>query len=97
MLQTHRLFMIGLIVAMLGIQLRVVDHFILNERVSALVERHAPSQSAARDAEILVSYSPYDEPLQAVPARRTVRPPEWLGWSLLSVGVVLILTCPIFR
>ncbi|MDA0660628.1 MAG: hypothetical protein O2931_05945 [Planctomycetota bacterium] len=97
MSQTQRLFMAGLVIFMLGLQLRVVDRFILSERATSLVNRHFPSVTASSKADTLVAYEASDFDLAVSAERRSIRPPEWLGWSLMSVGTVLILTCPVFR
>lgn len=94
MARPHRFFLTGLIIALLGAQLRLVDKFVLNERVSGWLQRANMKAAAPRDP-----YDPYMSLslLDDQPTRRTIEPPDWLGWSLLSVGAVLILTWPIFR
>ena len=38
-----------------------------------------------------VSAARFTQPLTPAIAKKDVRPPEWLGWSLMSIGAVLIL------
>lgn len=81
----NQYFMIGLVLLFIGIELRVVDSFVLNERSSRFVTEKFGSQTEQAMSP-LVS-------LAGGPAggRRVVRPPQWLGWCIISVGSVLIL------
>ena len=77
-------FMIGLIVLFLGIQLRVVDTFVLNEKASKILAER--SRSVANSGEFplfLASVGPTP--------RKSIKPPPWLGFAMISVGSVLIL------
>ncbi|HVC93621.1 MAG TPA: hypothetical protein VND64_08025 [Pirellulales bacterium] len=73
-------FLAGVVVLLVGIQLRLVDSFVLNESST----RFITNQSAG-----VVTGKPIFASI-TVP-RKVVRPPEWLGWSLMSIGSVLIL------
>ena len=75
-------FMAGIVLLLLGIQLRMIDAFVLNESTSRFI-----AQRAAGSASAAVSILPSIGPAP----RRTVKPPDWLGWALMSVGSVLIL------
>jgi len=97
MSQTQRLFIAGLVIAMLGLQFRVVDRFILSERATTVLNRHFPTSAAAVDAVAANSYLLSDLGSTTTNDRRSIEPPDWLGWSLLSVGAVLILACPVVR
>lgn len=79
-------FMIGLVVLLLGIQLRFVESVVLNEKVT-----HWLAQRGGKPGEKAVTgFS--NNWLTAGPApRKIVNPPEWLGWAAMSVGSVLIL------
>lgn len=88
-----RMFFLGLILLMLGLQFRLVDHYVLNERATEVLEEQLPNNSSSLD---LDDYSLFDD-IGSTGARRTIYTPDWLGWSCLSAGAVLILTCPIFR
>jgi len=85
----NQYFLAGLVVFLLGIQLRLVDGFVLNERATQLLAQrmqqmrgqHVASSSEATT--LLASLPPGHQ--------HTVHPPRWLGWSLVSVGSVLIL------
>jgi hypothetical protein len=75
----------GLVLLLVGIQLRLTESFVLNEKTSRFL------------AERLRSSSPGDglvAPMLAIGGpvpRRVVQPPQWLGWAIISVGSVLIL------
>ncbi len=84
----NQIFMAGVVILLFGIQLRVVDAFVLNEPASRFVEKrlnkNEPAPLASRSLPVSLSSS-------SAPNREVVRPPNWIGWALLSVGGVLIL------
>ncbi len=79
-------FLIGLVVFLIGIQFRMVDSFVLTpEFTKMLAERSGhPVAAASNMMEAMLGRDSQVPP-------KTVRPPEWLGWSLLSIGSVLML------
>jgi hypothetical protein len=86
-LNRNQFMMIGLLVLLLGVQFRSVDYFVLNAKASEFVEKKlgdSPSANAAPVAQNTGS----DRPLTT---NRVVKPPNWIGWCLLSVGGVLVL------
>jgi hypothetical protein len=83
-LNRNQYFFMGLVILLIGVQLRMVSSFTLtHEATKFLAER---SQSSAADSTLLALSSDMGAGPQKV-----VQPPEWLGWCLMSVGVVLIL------
>lgn len=101
MMAQNRLFLIGLLLLFMGMQLRTVKTFELNEKVSQFLEAKFPSKPAQSTTTDYVDYDPLGdlllEPVADGPKIRSVSPPKWLGWSLLSVGAILVLTFPCFR
>jgi hypothetical protein len=83
----NQYFMAGLVVLLLGVQLRVVDSFVLNEQTTAVVEKQLKSTALA-SADLATAAVAQSAPAVSF---RVVRPPKWLGWALISVGGVLIL------
>jgi hypothetical protein len=85
-LSRNQFFMFGLIVLSLGLHLRYVDSFVLNERTTKFFSKSlsAEGETAESTLNTLMATS---GPSQL----RTVNPPRWLGWSLLSVGAVMVL------
>jgi hypothetical protein len=81
----NHFFALGLVLLLLGVQLRNVESFTLNERTSKfLTERlHRNAGPTNGVQPLLASIGPTP--------RHTVRPPSWLGFALLSVGSVLVL------
>jgi hypothetical protein len=82
----NQYFMAGLVLLLLGIQFRAIEAVELKEQFVKFV--------AEKTDQPLVSVSaqnPLLAPLGAAGVNRTVHPPEWLGWMLLSLGGVLIL------
>ncbi len=82
----NRYFMIGVLLFLLGIQFRMVESFVLNEASTrALAKIAKDSQLASRD---LATQLYMDTNLKA---KKTVKPPHWLGWLLLTAGAVISL------
>ncbi len=80
----NQYFMAGVILLLLGIQLRMVDSYVLNAETTRVLAKQAatPRQQMALFAV---------QKTAPEMARKVVRPPEWLGWCLMSIGSVLIL------
>ena len=99
----NRLFLIGLVLLFIGVQLRMVKSFELNEKASQFVEQRFPTEPPPSATTSYVSYDPYNDLLMQTPVQssgpkiRTISPPRWLGFTFLSVGAVLVLTCPCFK
>jgi len=76
-------FLAGLVVLFVGIQMRMVDSFVLSsESTRFLAQRfqNAPGAGIARMT-----------PSGSSGPRKTLHPPEWIGWALISLGSVLVL------
>lgn len=81
-LNRNQYFFAGIVVVLLGVQLRMVSSYELTPEASRLL--------AQRPAATVNAFGAVQQPIAQV-ARRVVTPPEWLGWCLMSVGSVLIL------
>ncbi len=81
----NQFFMFGILVVLLGLQLRLVDRYVLNEKATKFIADRANGSSGMGKS--LMSFASSG----AVAPRRVVRPPEWSGWCLMSIGAVLIL------
>ena len=83
-LNRNQYFFLGIVVLLLGVQVRNVSAFVLTpEATQFLAEKTGSSSSDGA----LTSLS---NNLTAGP-QKVLHPPEWLGWCLMSVGAVLIL------
>jgi uncharacterized membrane protein YhaH (DUF805 family) len=86
----NQYFLAGLVVFLLGIQLRMVDTIVLNERATQfLAQRMQQFKESAQIASTNDAATLFAA--QAPVGRKRVQPPKWLGWALVSVGSVLIL------
>lgn len=85
-LNRNQFFLAGVLVVLLGVQFRMVDSFTLTPRFAKMISKkqNRPVATATISFQSLLPKKP------STPSR-TVRPPEWLGYSLLSVGAVLVL------
>ncbi|MGC3970689.1 MAG: hypothetical protein QM775_26130 [Pirellulales bacterium] len=85
-LNRYHYFIAGVIVLLIGVQLRMVESYVLNEDTTRwLMERSDdPAVQVVHKATQLM---PAAGPLP----RKTVVPPQWLGWAAVSLGSVLIL------
>jgi hypothetical protein len=82
-LNRNHYFMAGMVLLLLGVQLRMVDSYVLNEDSTRLLNSRAESAS-------LTNIRPLFQTV-AAPSRKVIKPPESLGWALMSIGSVLIL------
>lgn len=81
----NQYFLVGIVLLLLGIQFRMVDTYVLNEQTSTfLAKRTGNSSYSSRTVSFLPSLGP-------VAPRKSIKPPEWLGWCVGSIGAVLIL------
>jgi hypothetical protein len=84
-LNRNQFFFIGLVVLLVGLQVRYVSAYVLNpEATRFLAERSGQSPSLASSFFSATAGTP------AAP-RKVLEPPEWLAWCLISVGAVLCL------
>lgn len=86
----NQYFLAGMVLLLLGLQFRFVDHFVLNERAGQFVAERLQKTSTAEAGEA----SPGQTSTGGDPVlsdSRVVHPPEWLGWVLISLGAVLVL------
>ncbi|MEO2046292.1 MAG: hypothetical protein ABGX16_06935 [Pirellulales bacterium] len=83
-LNRNQYFFLGVVVVLLGIQLRVVQEFVLTEEATLfLAERLDPSSSEGKMVSLSSSVG--------MGQNKVIHPPEWMGWCLISMGAVLIL------
>ena len=86
-LNRNHYFAVGTIVLLLGVQLRFVESVRLTkESTKFLAEKFDKAEVQVEPIQLTS--------LLAVPTTgqlKTIVPPRWLGWSLLSLGAVLVL------
>ena len=98
----NRLLLFGILFVLLGIQFRLVESFVLNDKATAFINSKFPDKTDATETLAVSTFNAGDwwnqqQPAAPVPAKKVITPPRWLGWSLMSVGSVLVLTCPCFK
>jgi hypothetical protein len=88
-LNRNQYLMAGLVVLMLGIQMRLVETFVLNEHATQFLAQRIQQikgQQIASASDMRTLYAS-----QGPIAQKPLSPPDWLGFSLVSVGSVLVL------
>jgi hypothetical protein len=89
-LNRYHFFILGVVVLLAGIQLRFVDSYVLNEPTTKfLAEKFGTPQQNAGSQTMIPSLE-LAGPGTSAPLR-TIKPPLWLSWALISLGSVLIL------
>jgi hypothetical protein len=85
-LNRNQFFLIGMVVLLLGLQLRLVESYVLNEKATQFIAKRWPDKPVA-STDLNGSFFAAQGPSSL----RRVVPPKWIGYMLLSVGGVLIL------
>ncbi len=76
-------FMIaGVLMLLLGLQFRLVESFTLNEKTTQFLASRMPGGGASATL-------PFSSETTGV--HKQIHPPSWLGWSLMSIGSVMVL------
>ena len=85
----NQYFMAGLVIFLLGLQFRSIEAFTLNRECSQFIAQRFPNKN---NPPVLntSTFSSFTAGASPAPLR-TIRPPRWLGYALMSVGGVLIL------
>jgi len=83
----NQYFLFGLVMLFLGVQLRMVDSFVLTPEATKVLAQTVGHPAAKADE--IRQTAMLDSPAPVL--KKTVRPPEWIGWALLSFGAVLVL------
>lgn len=85
----NQFMLIGLLLLLLGLQLRFVDTFVLSESSTRFLAKRSaeaePATSPWKWPVTLAAHGPM--PMQ----RKRIQPPRWLAYALISIGVVLML------
>ena len=78
-------FMGGLVLLLLGGQFRMIDSVVLTPEFTKFLAERVGHPAAAADNALGTLVN-----IDAVPPK-TLRPPDWFSWALVSVGAVLVL------
>ena len=83
-LNRNQYFFLGIVILLVGVQVRNVSAFVLTEDATRFLAEHTGRADSEGTLMSLTS------DMGAGP-KKVLQPPEWLGWCLMSVGAVLIL------
>ena len=82
----NQYFAAGMVLLLLGIQFRLVESYVLNDRASEFLSAYVWEDEPAAEPPMLFVNGPLNEAKQ-----ETVEPPSWVGWVLIALGAVLVL------
>lgn len=83
-LNRNHYFVIGVVLILIGVQVRMVDTYVLNQAASErLIPK--PERTLANDLSFTNLVS------NTTDVRKTITPAPWIGWLVISVGAVLTL------
>lgn len=84
----NQFFLIGFVVLLLGLQFRMVESFVLNEHSTRFLARQKAKVEEPSVWKLPMAMA-VDSPMPIQGKR--IKPPRWLGLSLITVGAVLCL------
>ena len=83
----HHYLALGIVLLLMGVQFRLVDSVMLNKETSQFIAKKIEARKKSGGVNSLASMLSISMPTQ----QRTVEPPKWVGWALVSIGGVLLL------
>ncbi len=84
----HHYYAIGIIVLLLGIQVHLVKSYVLTDQATTFLARNV-DKLPVEQPQSFGTYLAASGPRPTI--KKTITPPNWLGWAMMSVGSVLIL------
>jgi hypothetical protein len=78
---------IGMIVLLLGLQFRYVDSFQLTEDTTKFLAKRLKKETVVTQNPLAAIFRQNNP----VAMKKTIRPPKWIGWSMISIGAVLVI------
>jgi hypothetical protein len=84
-LNRHQFLFIGLIFLLLGLQVRYVSAYVLSPEATQFLAEHTGQASPSTNSLFAATSG------TGLGPRKTLQPPEWLSWCLISLGAVLVL------
>ena len=89
-LNRYHFFILGVVVLLAGIQLRFVDSYVLNESATKFLAEKFGTPGQETASSVMMPSLELAGPGASGPLR-TIKPPLWLSWALISLGSVLVL------
>lgn len=82
----NQYFFVGILVLLIGLQLRLVLSYTLTPEATKILAGRQSVATASNESNVsFASNAP------TLGQRKVIRPPDWIGWCMISVGAVLIL------
>ncbi len=78
-------YCVGLVLLLLGLEFRLVESATFTPEFTAFLAKQAKHPVAAVNA-AAQAINPEAKPI----GKKTVKPPDWIGWSLLCLGSVSV-------
>jgi hypothetical protein len=82
----NQYFLVGLVLLLVGIQIHLVDSYVLTPEFTQILAERTGHPLASVNAATSALIQP-----DASPIKKTISPPQWLGWAVMSIGSVLVL------
>jgi hypothetical protein len=84
-LNRNQFFFIGLMVLLIGVQVRYVSSYVLTPKATQFLAERTGQANTATASFFSATSGTFAAP------RKVLTPPEWLPWCLISAGAVLCL------
>lgn len=94
-LNRNQYFFAGILILLIGLQLRMVSSYQLTQEATRFLAEQ--SEPVATGPGPNVTFASATKAIGAPLPNKVIRPPEWIGWCMISVGSVLILHSLVMR
>lgn len=79
----HRYFLLGILLVLLGVQFRMIDSFVLNEKATRVLAKVTQTKVASES-----TFGSWMSVVSGPPMKR-VTPPRWIGLVMIAAGAVI--------